>query len=258
VIAESSSNRFTGLTAAELVSQWDAFAEPYARWFPQLAPAAADALLKIAPGTVLELGSGHGRVCTPLAERGRTVVAIDFSPRMVKTLSDVVSGGSTAGIDARLGNIASVAEVVPSLKYGMALALSNTLAVLPSLEEQQQCLHSLATVLPSGGLLVIEVNAPTLLEIEAGFAVRVSRPGRQVVECFRQQPIGASHVTRNLVIEIIDDVRHWSLTHCYLPIHILDDIVDSAGFTLVSRWQDLLRNVHDGGDWRHVSVWARR
>jgi len=58
--------------------------------------------LELTPGeTILDMGCGNGILAIPLAKAGHSVIACDFSPKMLEVLSQICAQTGTNGIDIR-------------------------------------------------------------------------------------------------------------------------------------------------------------
>ncbi len=150
-------------------------------------------------GPLLELGTGTGRVAIPLAEAGFQVVGIDLSVPMLRR--------------ARRRRHVLPAEVARRLRFARmdmtsfsfrerfdaVLIPFSALAMLQEPEQRRACLERSAAHLPSGGLLWIDLFAPSLLEPPAGGAPV------HYQSTFRIPPYG--HTIEKTVEERYDPVR---------------------------------------------------
>lgn len=126
-----------------------------------------------APGRVLELGCGTGRLVEPMALRGAHVVAVDHDPAMLAVLRTRIDELEDVRVDIVRG---SLDEVGPIGAVGMAAIAFNTLLHLPDLEAVTRCLRGLRKRLVKGGWLALDVyvRAPGFGELFDG-SVRGTR-----------------------------------------------------------------------------------
>jgi SAM-dependent methyltransferase len=64
-------------------------AEDYERYRPEFPPLLLDDLARLGAGTVLDVGSGTGKVARGLIARGRTVLGVELDPRMAAVAARV-------------------------------------------------------------------------------------------------------------------------------------------------------------------------
>lgn len=248
-----------GSTAAELRpdAYGEAFAEVYDRWYDGVtdAEATADfvAARTVAP-TVLELGSGTGRLARPLVTRGLDVVGLDASAAMLGRCHD-------RGLPARLRLVQADMAALPFALdggFGAALLAFNTLFNLPSAEAQATALGQVAAVLAPGGVLIIEALDLSTLTADAGRAAGLRGVVDGVVTVIGTGVDPTRQVIRGQHTEIGDDgivVRPWRL--CWATPDQIDTFADTAGLTLRERVADWRGTPHRPDDDRHISVYGR-
>jgi SAM-dependent methyltransferase len=108
-------------------------------------------LAGVAPGPLLELGCGAGRVALHLARRGHEVVGLDQDRELIAALREragelPVRGVVGDGRDFELGE-----------GVGLALAPMQFLQLLATPAERISCLAAVARHLPPGGLLAAAI-----------------------------------------------------------------------------------------------------
>ena len=115
-----------------------------------------------APGKLLELGAGSGRVTIPLARDGHTVTAIDQSAAMlgklrtrVEALPDSVAQRVTV-LEGDLRGFRAPGT------YPLAIAAFNVLEHLYTRGEIDACLRCVAAHLEPGGIFAFDVQLPDL------------------------------------------------------------------------------------------------
>lgn len=229
------------------------FADVYDAWYGDLEDPRllVEAFAKrLAPGaTILELGSGTGRLATPLTEAGFNVLALDASLSMLR--QDKLNANRLCADMA--------APPVRSASIAAVLIAYNTFFNLDDRQTQQDCLVALSLALAPGGLLAIDVfSAPEDRAGQFGITIRdhPAEPNARLAILTgpdRSDPaiVVGSHV------ELADEVtcRPWRIAYCS-PAD-LDSLAVAAGLTLVGRyahWNDA--NFSDQAI-RHVS-WYRR
>jgi SAM-dependent methyltransferase len=126
----------------------DACADFYDRIYPPPSSAMLRCLASLAAdGSACELGGGTGRTAAALADLGVRVCGIESSAAM------------RAAMRARHGDRIPIIAGDFSVDdlggpYRLIFSLVDTLALLPSRDAQQQCLHRIATHLDADGLFV--------------------------------------------------------------------------------------------------------
>jgi SAM-dependent methyltransferase len=144
------------------------FAVRAAAWTSAVGPDPRDvafaAVAEVAPGRVLEVGSGRGELADRIArETAAEVVAIDQSERMVELARGL-------GVDARVGDVQTLPFDARSFDCAVAAWM---LYHVPDLDRG---LAELARVLRPGGRLVAVANSrDNLLELWARFGERRER-----------------------------------------------------------------------------------
>ncbi|MDA1349028.1 MAG: class I SAM-dependent methyltransferase [Chloroflexi bacterium] len=121
---------------------------------------------KRAGGTVLELGSGTGRVSFPIAEAGVDIVGVDFSPRMLDVARGKLSGlsdgsGSLSFIEADMQDFSLVEENGPG-KFDLAIIPFRGFLSLLSVADQIRTLVNIKRHLAPGGWLAFNIFVPDI------------------------------------------------------------------------------------------------
>ncbi|PSK88760.1 methyltransferase family protein [Murinocardiopsis flavida] len=152
-------------------------------------------------GSILELGSGAGRVTHPLLALGHTVTAVDASPDMLAH----ISGAET------------VCAPIGGLDLGRtfdAVVLASHLVNVPDPEERRGLLDTCRRHIGDGGQVLIEHNpasfftAPTETVSRRGpltIALRdISRPDHDTVSATMHYTIGDRHWTQSFTTRRFD------------------------------------------------------
>lgn len=142
-----------------------AYGESLADIYDLLYPAAGPAVetmvafleeLRPAPASLLELGVGTGRLAIPLAEHGYRVHGVDASPSMLVKLHE---NDPTGAITSSVGDFSAL---VVEERYDLVLTALNTFFMLPTQEQQINCLRGIHDALADGGVAVFETYNPQL------------------------------------------------------------------------------------------------
>ncbi|HET7454413.1 MAG TPA: class I SAM-dependent methyltransferase [Solirubrobacterales bacterium] len=102
-------------------------------------------------GPVLELGCGTGRVALHLARRGHEVTGLDRDEELLGVLEQRAEGLNLSShrADAR--------DFELRRQFGLVLAPTHLLQLLPEREERSECLRCVAAALRPGGLLAAAI-----------------------------------------------------------------------------------------------------
>ncbi|MBM2811997.1 MAG: hypothetical protein HW416_2756 [Chloroflexi bacterium] len=146
-----------------------------------------------APGPVLEICSGSGRILAPLVDNGIAVVGVDRSPEMLAR--------ATARLGLRPGLQLVEADVstddLPLGEFGLVIAALNALGYLRSTEDQLKLLRRIgARLLPEGRLVLDLLNVGSIVDQPQGISVlQKSGPNEEI----------GAHVTKWMVQQL-----HWA------------------------------------------------
>jgi SAM-dependent methyltransferase len=111
-----------------------------------------------APGAVLELGCGTGRVAGHLAERGHEVVGVDVDDDLVAALTDRAAADELPIEAVR----ADVRDLELGRRFALVIAPMQLAHLLPTAADRRRMLLSIRRHLEPGGLAAL-----TLLDAEA-------------------------------------------------------------------------------------------
>jgi SAM-dependent methyltransferase len=106
-----------------------------------------------APGPVLELGCGSGRVALHLAERGHAVCGLDEDGALLRQLE---RRAAARGLEVEVGQ-ADAAQFELGRRFGLVLAPMQLIQLLPTPSERASCLRSVCAHLLPGGLAAIAI-----------------------------------------------------------------------------------------------------
>lgn len=120
----------------------------------------AHALDPMQSATVLELGSGTGRVALSLANAGFKVTCLDLSPGMLEITKQRASeDGLTERITPVRGDMRNLATLPPG-QYGLAYCALNTFAYLTTSADQIAMLTTLRGLMLAHGTLILDLTPP--------------------------------------------------------------------------------------------------
>lgn len=231
----------------------DAFADVYDEWYADVSspPDTAAFLRARVDGLVVELGSGTGRLASPLRASGLPVVGIDASVPMLKRSQE-----RAPAVPVVAGDMAE-----PPIRPGSASAVLvafNTLFNLPSSMLQRTALRQAGAMLGPDGIVVVEAFVPGDGANERSDRVDVVRLDADsvVLRVSRTDPdertVSGHHV------ELRDGepvrLRPWHLH--YTGTDGLDRMAEAAGLALVERFGGWRGEPFDAASALHVSVFS--
>ncbi|WP_121750538.1 class I SAM-dependent methyltransferase [Streptomyces sp. E2N166] len=137
----------------------ESLADIYDSLYPTSGPAVDSMVaflqeLRPAPASLLELGVGTGRLAIPLAAHGYRVHGVDASPAMLAKLHE---NDTTGEVTTAVGDFAALAV---EERYDLVLTALNTFFMLPTQEQQIDCLRGIHDALADGGAAVFETYNP--------------------------------------------------------------------------------------------------
>ncbi len=230
----------------------DGFADVYNDWYGTITDADATAAFvaaRRANGPVLELGVGSGRLVPALEAAGCTVIGLDASLSMLTQCDP-----DLATIQADLAAL----PLRPTPFAGAAVCAFNTLFNLPTAEAQLSLLQQVASVLVSGGALVIEAITGAALIDGPPQSVGVSRMTASGLVLSatlldtEEQTIQGQHVE---ITEAGVKMRPWLLR--WTTPEQLDQLAVLAGLNLAERFADWDRSEFTSDSDKHISVYQR-
>lgn len=121
------------------------------------------ALAAEAPGPVLDLGCGAGRVAAALAARGLPVTAIDASPAMLALARAALQGQPGAPIHLVQADLRSFRTTT---SHVLAVCAAGTFAHLLTSADQLRALRAVRAALAPGGRLALVLQNPYHLVID--------------------------------------------------------------------------------------------
>ena len=143
------------------MSSYDAIARLYDPWSLSVTedvPFYVTEARRVAPGPVVELGVGTGRIAVPIAAGGIRVIGVDSSPGMLEVCRErAESAGVAELVELRLGDLRA-----PPVSENVELAICpfRSYLHLRTDEERLGALQAGRELLVPGGRLVFDVFAP--------------------------------------------------------------------------------------------------
>jgi len=243
-------------------SYGEAFADVYDDWYGDITDAgpAVDALasraLLSAPGPVVELGIGTGRIAVPLAERLQPlpVWGIDSSQAM---LARIQFKCPPPNLHVVCGDMVDeLRSVCPGAGLGLVFVAFNTFFNLASSTLQQECLQVVAERLAANGCVVIEAFVPDeparagdRIEVKS---LDVARVVLSVIRYTGEQRVEGQFVEFTEAGGV--RLRPWSIR--YASPAELDAMAAAAGLQLRDRWESFSGDDFTPDSARHVSVYG--
>ena len=238
----------TVLWGPELASIYDEVVAE--RFAPDVLDPTVDVLAELAGGgRALELAIGTGRVALPLAARGVEVHGIELSPSMVERLRAKPGGQE---IPVALGDMATT-RVDGS--FSLAYLVFNTIQNLTTQDEQVATVANAAAHLEPGGVFVVEVGVPGVLEHQPGDLGRVTTmaDGRLCVDTFGD--VVSQETWSHHWDEVDGRTVHHSAPYRYVWPSELDLMARLAGLRLRHRWSGWDREPYTPGCRSQVVVY---
>lgn len=235
-------------------SYGDRFVDVYDDWYSQISDAAAtaDLLAELSDGTILELGSGTGRLLAPLAQRGRRVIGLDASLPMAVRASAAVP--DAASVVAEMGRAPFAAG-----SFGCVFVAFNTLFNVADADDQAAVFVDVGRMLSPDGLMVVEAFVPgdgtgvdDRVEVVRMDVDRVTL--RVSSTDFDRRTVSGHYV--DLIHGEPVTLRPWHLL--YASPHEVDAMARGAGLHLDARYSGWRREPFDDASDVHVSIYRRR
>lgn len=224
-------------------------------------------LAQLAPGPVLELAVGSGRLAIPLALAGHRVVGIDQDPAMLARASRAWQGiGHEGGPGSLELHEADFRTYRGEPGFGLAFLAVNTFLLAADDDERLAILETMRDHLAPGGIAAIEVSTPDGDTLD-GY------DGHVQSEWLREDPETGDVVSKSMVAWHDPEAGTVELTQIYewTPAHggtlsrvtrqdllhlvsaeDLAALATRAGFGHVEVWGDHLLIPHGAGSHRAI------
>lgn len=232
--------------------QASAYDARYADRFAEVAPIVDFLAAAGAPGPVLELGIGTGRLALPLARRGLEVHGSDSSDAMVARLRSKPGGD---GCRVWVADFADVGDLVEG-GYPLVFVAFNTLFELESQDDQVRCFAGVARHLRPGGVFVVEAFAPDLTRVDQHLSVALIGSDEVRLQATRHDPL-TQRVAGQSISVTDGGVALWPWAIRYASVPELDLMARLAGLRLRERWAGWDGEPFTAASPRHVSVYER-
>jgi SAM-dependent methyltransferase len=143
------------------MSSYDTIArlyDPWSRSVTEDVPFYVEEARSVAPGPVVELGVGTGRIAVPIAAAGIRVVGVDSSPGMLAVCREQAELAGVGGlVELHLGDLR---EPPLAEQVGLVLCPFRSYLHLRTDEERLRALRAARELLADGGRLIFDVFAP--------------------------------------------------------------------------------------------------
>lgn len=170
-----------------------------------------------APATVLELGSGTGRVAIPLAESGHTVYALDNSPDM----HQVLRGKVPASLRDRIAQVeGDMRDFSLGMLFDFILLGLNTVFALVEAEDRRDCFRSVSRHLKPDGKFILDFSLPSA-------SLKSNKKGSYDLSVYQESPNRACVV---LTYERYEAKRQLSILN-FLTLEVADGKISRAYVT---------------------------
>ena len=156
-----------GDAQAGLASAYDAIArlyDPWSRGVVEDVSFYVEEASRAAPGPIVELGVGTGRIAVPVAAAGISVIGVDSSEGMLEICREAADLAGVSGkLDLRLGDYSRPPVSDPG---SLVLCPFRAYLHLHSEAERLKALRAAYDLLLPGGRLVFDVFTPSRQDIE--------------------------------------------------------------------------------------------
>lgn len=233
----------------------DSFADVYDEWYDDVSDAEATAsfVARFGEGQrILELGVGTGRLSTPLAHAGHSVIGVDASLAMLERFR---------GVDDPLVSIAVGADmsILPfrAESFDTVLVATNTLFNLNEPGAQARCLADCRRVLRLGGRLIVEAMVPGAPDphLDRLVTTRSLTVDTAVLTATVRDPDNQEITGQHIEIsEVGIRMRPWRIR--YSTPDQLDEMSVEAGFRLGDRFGDWDAEPFTDDDANAISVYV--
>ena len=143
------------------MSSYDAIARLYDPWSRSVTEDVSFYVAearRVAPGPVVELGVGTGRIAVPIAAEGISLIGVDSSPGMLEVCRERAENAGVAElVELRLGDLRAPPV---SERVELAICPFRSYLHLRTDEERLEALRAARELLVPGGRLVFDVFAP--------------------------------------------------------------------------------------------------
>jgi SAM-dependent methyltransferase len=232
------------------MSSYDEIAELYDPWSRSVVEDVdfyVEEAVAVAPGPIVELGVGTGRIAVPIAIEGVRVIGVDSSEGMLRVCRATAAlAGVAELLDLRLGDLRR-----PPVTERVRLVTCPFRSFLHLAIEQERldALQAARALLVPGGRLVFDVFAPGDEDIASTHDRWIEREDGIFERAFWDRE------TRTLTLSVRGPQGATTMALAWLSPSEWEELLRRAGFELVARygWFDR-RPYTDGED----TVWIAR
>ncbi len=231
-------------------SSYDAIAELYDDWSRSVVEDVGfyvEEALAVAPGPVVELGVGTGRIAVPVALAGVRVIGVDSSAGMLSVCRrHAEAAGVAESIDLRRGDLRRppVAE-----RVRLVLAPFRSLLHMETDEARLEALTAARELLVPGGRFVFDVFAPGADDIAETHGRWIERePG-----IFERADWDVER--SRLVLGVRGPGGETTMSLAWLPPERWTALVEQAGFEVLATYGWFDRKPYSGGE---DTIWVAR
>jgi ubiquinone/menaquinone biosynthesis C-methylase UbiE len=201
-----------------------------------------------APGPVVELGAGTGRIAIPTAQAGKDVIAVDLSEAM---LAEARKRAVQAGVADRISFIeADMRDFVAPEPVHLVTIPYRSFLHMATTEDQLACLASVTRSLITGGRLILNMFVPDPAFV-AGQDRRRNLHGEFIDERGRrcelwvmpEYEVTTQNVTIRAIVEAYDGDRHVDTTESALHVRMvyryeMEHLLARSGFEVEALYGD--------------------
>jgi SAM-dependent methyltransferase len=224
-------------------SPYDAIARLYDPWSVSVTedvPFYLGEARRVAPGPVVELGIGTGRIAVPIAAERIQVIGVDSSRGMLEVCRERAAlAGVVEYLDLRVGDLRD-----PPVRGPVPLVLIpfRSLLHLRNDDERLRALLAVRSLLEPGGRLVFDVFEPSAEDIVATNGRWLERePGIW-------EKADWDESRRTLTLAVRGEDGETSMTLSWLAPDEWRSCLERAGFRVVACYGWFDRRPHDGGE----------
>lgn len=202
-------------------------------------------------GRALEFAIGTGRVAIPLAERGVSVVGIEYSQHMIERLREKADEATIPVVQGDMATTRVDGE------FSLVYLVFNTISNLLTQEQQVECFRNAARHLIDGGHFVVELWVPTLRILPPGTRASIGTVEDGYISLDTIDTVAQRVVSHHFRFGAGREARLGRTPHRYIWPAELDLMARLGGFELESRHADWRGAEFTSESPSHVSVYRK-
>lgn len=246
----------------------DSFGELYDVIYADFPPEAGQldyiARLVGSSGTAIEVGVGTGRLAIPLASRGVRVVGVDPSQQMLAALREKPGGDQ---VECIVGTVSAAKTRERAVQ--VVYAPFNVLFAIPGDVEKRQFFRDVHELLCQNGHLIIEcfVPRPGIRLVDGAEPALFPESSHLELRHMSDKCVSILASKNDLKQQVWDlneiifsvdyGMRMIPMSIHYKDCEQIDEMADSAGFTLTSRTSTWSGEPFNGSSVKHVSTYVK-